>query len=304
MYSSCPCLPPCPARHLPLFDRIITPAALSEAFHRVRAKKGGPGGDGVTIEQFEARIEKNLQSLHDDLRTGRYRPGRLRRVKIPKEPKRSDGHKGLRKLAIPPVRDRVAQTAAHLALLPALDELMSGASYAYRPGRSVEMAVTEVRLLMAGGHVFIVDIDIKKFFESIPHRRLIQELAIWCQDERFLALSALWLRSFSAWGRGVAQGAPISPLFANLYLHPVDRILAAAGIRAVRYADDILLLCLSQQQSTWAADFLESLIKGRGLSINKKKSRIFHAEQPFIFLGETLGGADIAAPPLITDAGA
>jgi len=112
------------------------------------------------------------------------------------------------------------------------------------------------------GQHWVVDLDIKRFFDRIPHQRLMMELAIWVQDERFLAMAGAWLRSFSFWlaafhrGRGIAQGAPISPLLANLYLHPVDRILSAAGIEAVRYADDILLLCDSQQSAERAKDFM------------------------------------------------
>ena len=282
-----------------LFDQIIDPANLLAGWRRVRRKKGAHGGDGVTWQRFEKNLESNLDSLHRELSNGHYRPGRMRNVRIEKK---GGGH---RKLRIPPIRDRVAQAAAALVLTERLDPLMSHQSFAYRPGRSVEMALHQVRDLMASGHVWIVDLDIKKYFDRIPHQRLMMELAIWVSDERFLALAARWLRSFCFWrsilftGRGVAQGSPLSPLLANLYLHPVDRLLAAAGLSAIRYADDILVLCETRTQAEQARDFLESLIIGRGLSINRQKSSILHASQPFTFLGQELGGPDFAARPVI-----
>ena len=290
---------PCPGTPSSLFDQIIDPANLLAGWQRVRRKKGGPGGDGVTWQKFEAQLETNLDKLHKVLASGRYRPGRLRKVRI-KKPNGSH-----RKLRIPPIRDRVAQAAAALVLGKKLDPLMSEQSFAYRPGRSVDMAVHQVRDLMASGHVWIVDLDIKKYFDRIPHQRLLMELAIWANDERFLMLAGRWLRSFCFWrsvlwsGRGVAQGSPLSPLLANLYLHPVDRILVAAKLHAIRYADDILLLCETQKQAEQARDFLESLIIGRGLSINRSKSRIIHASQEFVFLGQKLGGPRFGDRPVL-----
>jgi len=290
---------PPPEGHMGLFDRITDPANLLAAWKRVRRNKGSHGGDGVTWQRFEARLEANLDKLHRDLSSGHYRPGRLRSVNI----KKPGG--GRRRLAIPPIRDRVAQTAAALALTPMLDRLMSNLSFAYRPDRSVEMALHQVRDAMAHGGVWVVDLDIAKFFDSIPHQRLMMELAIWAGDERFLALAGRWLRSFSFWrsifhkGRGLAQGAPISPLLANLYLHPVDRLLAAAGIQAIRFADDIVMLCKTQQAAEQAKTFMESMIIGRGLSINAGKSSIVHASQGFVFLGQELGGQNFAEKPVL-----
>ena len=282
-----------------LFDRITDPANLLAGWKRVRRNRGSHGGDGVTWQRFESRLEFNLNKLHQDLSNGHYRPGRLRSVHI----KKPGG--GQRRLAIPPIRDRVAQTAAALALTPMLDKLMSHASFAYRPGRSVEMALHEVRDAIAHGRVWVVDLDIAKFFERIPHQRLMMELAIWAGDERFLALCGRWLRSFSFWrsvfhkGRGLAQGAPISPLLANLYLHPVDRLLAAANIQAIRFADDIVILCKTQQAAEQAKSFMESMIIGRGLSINAAKSSILHASQGFVYLGAELGGPNFAEKPVL-----
>ncbi len=279
----------------PLFERIIAPANLAVAFQRVRANKGAPGGDGITIARFAERLEYNIAALHEDLRGGNYRTGRLRRVPIPRRDRPAGGGDdgtAHRVLAIPPVRDRVVQTAASLALQPVLDQLMSDRSYAYRPGRSAPMAVAELRRLITAGAVHLVDVDIARYFDRVPHRRLLQELAIWCQDERFLALSVQWLRSFSRWGRGLAQGAPISPLFANLYLHPVDRLLAAAGLAAVRYADDIVVACREREAAHRASAFLEGLVAGRGLTVNRRKSCVRHASQAFVFLGERVGGPD------------
>jgi CRISPR-associated protein Cas1 len=186
------------------------------------------------------------------------------------------------------------------ALVPQLDARMANESYAYRPGRSVEKALAHARKMIGEGLVWIVDADIKSFFDSVPHRTLLQELAIWIDDPRLLALIGQWL---SAWGRGrrgLPQGASLSPLLANLYLHPLDRLIAAAGISAVRYADDFILLTRSRQAAERAHLIAAAALRSRGLRLNPDKTRIVHISEGVRFLGQVLGGAHTKSSAALT----
>jgi group II intron reverse transcriptase/maturase len=272
----------------------ITPENLHFAWRRVRSNGGGPGGDGVTLETFGRDLDTNLTHLANTLLSDRYRPGPMRRLRIQKP-----SGKG-RTLSIPCVADRVAQTAILTAITPALDARMADESFAYRPGRSVAQALTVARALIARGLVFIVDADIERFFDSVPHRPLLYELAIWLDDPALLALIGVCLGAFSTSGRGLPQGAPLSPLLANLYLHPLDRVLAAAAIAGVRYADDFLLLCPSRERAERARTLAAQALKDRGLRLHPEKTRIVHASVGVTFLGETISGGSqpraLAAP--------
>jgi CRISPR-associated protein Cas1 len=255
---------------------------LAEAWGRVRANKGGPGSDGIAIADLAPAIEDSLEALSAALLAETYRPLKLRRAFI-----RKPGG-GRRPLSIPAVIDRVAQTAAMLALEPEIDARMSETSLAYRSGRGTPQAIAAVERAFAEGLQWAVDADIERYFESVWHRQLMTDLAIWIDDERILRLMLRWLRTFGRRGRGVAQGAPISPLLANLYLHPFDRLMAVAGWRMVRYADDLLVLAAGEAEAKRALNDMERLLRGRGLTLSPDKTRIVAPGKSFRFLGQTL----------------
>lgn len=262
-------------------EDIAAVETLAEAWGRVRANKGGPGADGVTIADIEAGIDAVLPALGERLLAGRYRPGRLRRAPIPK----SGGEK--RWLAIPCVIDRIAQTAALVALAPEIDAHMSETSWAYRAGRGVPQAIAAASDAVGEGFTWIVDADIKSYFDSVPHPRLMEDVSIWVDDARVIELIALWLASFGR--RGIAQGAPISPLLANMFLHPFDRLMTASGLRVVRYADDFLVLARDERDAREALALAGRLLRSRGLALKAGKTRIVAPGEPCLFLGREIG---------------
>lgn len=272
-------------------EAIVAHETLIEAWTRVRRNKGGPGGDGVTIEMFGQDLEAQITTLGHQALTQTYRPRKVRRTSIPK---RSGG---MRKLMIPAVTDRVLQTAAMLVISESLDGKLSNSSWAYREGRGVENAVSELQDARAGGFIWTLDADIAHYFDRVPHRRLIEEMMIWIDDVRVIRLLRTWLRSFNRWGRGIAQGSPISPLLANLFLHPLDRLLELEGFRLVRYADDFVVLCEDAKPAAMARKITASHLNSRGLSLKAAKTRIIGPDEPFIFLGRLIEGVREARRP-------
>ncbi|WP_439598195.1 CRISPR-associated endonuclease Cas1 [Falsiroseomonas sp.] len=243
------------------------------------ANRGAPGGDHVTIEDFGATAPEGLAALAAALRDGSYRPGRLRPVEVPKE------RGGTRLLRIPPVVDRVAQGAVLTLLGPWLDPLMHRDSYAYRPGRSVAQAVRRIAALRNEGFVWVAETDIDAFFDTIPHDRLLARLVPLVPDPPLLDLLALWLEAWGPGGRGVPQGAPLSPLLANWYLDPTDRAISARGIRPIRYADDLLLLARAEDRARAALIRLRASLAEDGLKLNEERTRVVPFERGFRFLG-------------------
>jgi RNA-directed DNA polymerase len=222
-----------------LMDKVSAPATLAAAWAKVRANGGAAGVDGVSIERFAARSEVYLAELATALRAGRYCPQPIKRVEIPK------GDGGRRPLGIPAVKDRIAQTAVKLAIEPIFEAVFRPGSYGFRPGRGCHDALREVDALLKAGNTFVVDADLKGYFDSIPHERLLGRVAERISDGRVLDLLRGWLeqdvlRGLERWTpvAGTPQGAVISPLLANLYLHPLDVRMEQHGFRMVRYADD------------------------------------------------------------------
>lgn len=265
-------------------EAIVMLSTLTEAWQRVRRNKGGPGGDGVTIEIFAKNLEVRLEKLRMQVLAQNYRPQKIRRATMPKP----DG--GKRKLAIPAIADRILQTAAMLVIVPTVEGKLSGSSWAYREGRGVKDAIAELMHAREAGFLWTLDADITQYFDQVSHRRLIEDVMIWIDDVRIIRLLRMWLRGFSFWGRGIAQGSPISPLLANLFLHPMDRLLELEGLRSVRYADDFVVLCQNERQAKKAMKIAASHLATRGLKLNKAKTKIVAPEGSFVFLGQTIEG--------------
>ena len=276
-----------------IFQDIIDAARLDAGWRRVRRNRGGPGGDGVTIDAFAARADTHLSTLRDALCAGRYRPGPLRAVPIAKP------SGGIRHLAIPCIADRIVQHAAAAALGHRLERHLTPSSFAYRPQHSVAQAVGRLVTLRLWGYRHVLEADIADCFAGIPHDRLLATLGQTVPSPDSLRLVGLWLAGFGG-HCGIAQGAPISPLLANLYLDPLDRALAGRRLKLVRYADDLVLLAQSADRLKGAEARLEAAARALDLALNPTKTRRTSFAEGFVFLGHHFQGDTVR--PLATGA--
>ena len=273
-----------------LIDKVVRVQTLRAAWSLVKANRGSAGTDHRSLEDFEARLEENLGQLHAELQSGEYRPRPIRRVWIDKP-----GSREKRPLGIPAVRDRVVQSALRLVPEPIWEREFHPQSYGFRPGRGCKDALRRVDGLLKEGCLWVVDADIKSYFDSIPHDRLLAEAQQRIADGRVLGLLAQYLQQaipdgLERWQpeEGTPQGAVISPLLANLYLHPVDVAMAEQGWEMVRDADDLVILCRSLVGAEAALAWLTKLLGERGLTLHPQKPRIANLTGPgegFDFLG-------------------
>jgi len=273
-----------------LIDKVWHPANLEAAWHAVQANGGAGGVDHQTVARFGRHVDQELASLGKALREGRYRPHGIRRVYIPKP-----GSAEKRPLGIPTVRDRVVQAALRQALEPIFEAHFAPTSYGFRPGRGCRDALREVVRLLDAGYLFVVDVDIRKYFDTIPHEPLMARVEEHIADGRVLTL----IRQFLTQGvmdqgqilepeAGTPQGGVISPLLANVYLNPLDRLLLRAGHAALRYADDMVILCRTRAEAAAALDLLRQWLTAAGLELHPEKTRIVELTAPgtfFDFLG-------------------
>jgi RNA-directed DNA polymerase len=272
-----------------LIDKVIRPSTLEVAWQRVARNKGAAGVDGQSVERFAHRSERYLSDLQARLADGSYCPSPVKRVEIPK----ADGK--TRPLGIPTVQDRIVQTALKMVIEPIFEVQFRPSSYGFRPGRGCKDALREVDRLLKEGNTWVVDADIKGYFDNIPHERLMALVAGSISDSRVLGLIDGFLRQeiMSGMARwqpttGTPQGAVLSPLLANLYLHPLDVLMEQGGWQMVRYADDFVILCASEEQAAAALGEITAWMTANGLTLHPDKTRTTDSRQPaqgFDFLG-------------------
>lgn len=272
-----------------LIDKVSAQTNLKVSFEKVKANQGSAGVDHVTIDMFEIHLEENLNRLSEELIQGAYQPQAIRRVWIPKP-----GSKEKRPLGIPTVRDRVVQGALRHVLEPIFEAEFAEESYGFRPGRGTKDALRRVSEWLEDGCTYIVDADLKSYYDTIPQARLMEQIAERVADGKVLELVKKYLsqevmESTKSWTpeRGTPQGAVLSPLLSNIYLDPLDRLMEAKGYRMVRYADDFVILCRSGEEAEAALAEVRRWVEQADLMLHPEKTQIIDATQPggFDFLG-------------------
>ncbi len=280
-----------------LYGEVQRADVLQAAWLRVKANAGAAGIDGLTIEDLTADAEveaKWLAALREDLHAKTYRPSPVRRVKIPK----ASG--GFRPLGIPTVRDRVVQMAVYLVLMPIFEADFHPRSFGFRPGRSADQAVEAIREALRMGKTEVVDADLAQYFDTIPHSQLLRQVARRVSDGMILKLIKAWLRApvldetedggrcMKANRCGTPQGGVISPLLANIYLHPLDKGVndqCRQKPRMIRYADDLVILC-RPGEGRELKERLNRWLQAKGLALNERKTKVIQThESGFEFLG-------------------
>ena len=277
-----------------LLEQILSRDNVRQAWKRVKANKGAPGIDKMSIDDFPEFARTHWESIRDSLFSDRYQPLPVKRVEIPK----STG--GTRPLGIPAVVDRVIQQAIYQVMMPVFDPDFSEFSYGFRPGRSAHDAVHKVREYIQQGYRIAVDMDLSKFFDRVDHDVLMHRVARKIRDKRVLRLIGKYLRAgVMVKGRlqesreGVPQGGPLSPLLANIILDDLDKELEKRGHKFVRYADDFVILVKTERAGLRVKEsvtrFLERKLK---LKVNQDKSQVSSTDQTN-FLGFTFKGTKI-----------
>ncbi|WP_050031395.1 group II intron reverse transcriptase/maturase [Verrucomicrobium sp. BvORR034] len=276
-----------------LMDKVCAERTLLMAWEQVQSNAGACGVDGISVKHFGKDSLNRLLAVKEQLRQGSYVPSAVKRVWIPKA-----GGAGKRPLGIPTVRDRVVQTALKMVIEPIFEHEFAPHSYGFRPGRGCKDALRRVDRLLKGGLVHVVDVDIKGYFDSIPHGRLLELVKERICDGKVLGLVESMLKQGvmeqmeEVEGSGVEQGTPqggvISPLLANIYLNPLDWLMSQKGLEMVRYADDMVILCESATKAQEAYKILREWMTQAGLELHPQKTKLVDMGQPkasFEFLG-------------------
>jgi RNA-directed DNA polymerase len=276
-----------------LNDKVFSELNLFCSACKVLGKKGAAGVDRQTVENFSEHERKELSRLHQQLRDGNYRPAAVLRAWIPKP-----GSSEKRPLGIPTVRDRVVQTAVVHAIEPILDATFHERSFGFRHGRGCHDALRCVEELLEAGYVYVVDADLKSYFDTIPKDRLLEIIGQTISDRRVLGLVKQFLdqgivEELRTWtpDAGVPQGAVLSPVLSNAYLNPLDHRMADAGFQMVRYADDFVILCRTPEEAAAALAEVRQWVESNGLILHPEKTHIVDARATsFSFLGYSFRG--------------
>jgi len=273
-----------------LIDKVWSERTLGLAWEKVKSNAGACGVDGITVERFDKDSQKRLLAVKEHLKGGSYQPRPVKRVWIPKP-----GSAEKRPLGVPTVTDRVVQTALRMVIEPIFEKEFAPQSYGFRPGRGCKDALRRVEELLKAGHAHVVEVDIRGYFDAIPHELLIGLVRERIADGRVLGLIEAFLKQGVMEGTdwheaqdGTPQGGVVSPLLANVYLNPLDWLMAGAGLEMVRYADDMVVLCRNRDQAVAALEELRKWMDGAGLELHPDKTRVVDMNQAgshFDFLG-------------------
>ena len=273
-----------------LNDKVSREETLRLAWEQVRRNGGSAGIDAISVKRFTKIGEKELTRLKRQLQRAEYRPKAVKRVWINKT-----GSKEKRPLGVPTVRDRIVQGALRLVIEPIFEKDFAAHSYGFRPGRGCKDALRQVSRLLKAGYNWVVDADLKSYFDTIPHEKLMELVEERISDRKVLELIASFLtqgvmESHKGWQpteRGTPQGAVVSPLLSNIYLNGLDHQMARKGYQMVRYADDFIVLCRSQEEAQRAHEQVQRWTRKRELLLHPEKTRIVDAtvKGGFDFLG-------------------
>jgi RNA-directed DNA polymerase len=264
-----------------LIDKVYNSRTLAAAWKKVAANKGGAGVDKISIKRFRLNAQVYLAELERGLRDGTFEPSAVKRVHIPKDGKKT------RPLGIPTVKDRIVQTALKMVLEPIFEKEFLPTSYGFRPARGCKDALREVDRLLKAGYTWVVDADVKSYFDSNPHDLLMERLKERISDGKVLYLIELFLKQeilegMKLWNpiSGTPQGAVLSPMLANVYLHQLDLVLYQHGFKMVRCADDWVVLCRNENEAKTALSQIQSRIADNGLELSPEKTHIGSSLRP------------------------
>ena len=276
-----------------LLERILDRNNLNRAYKQVKRNHGAPGIDGMTVEQALPWLQEHRAELLQSIREGKYNPSPVRRKEIPKP----DG--GVRKLGIPTVVDRIIQQAIAQQLQPIYEPLFSDVSYGYRPKRSGQQAVRQVKKYAEQGYTYAVEVDLSKYFDTLNHELLMELLRKQIHDKRVTGLIKKYLKAgimedgvITRTREGSPQGGPLSPMLANIYLNEFDQEMARRGVKVVRYADDIVVVTKSKRAAEHMLESCRKFLEGKlKLTMNLQKSKVvsMFSRRNFKFLGCCLG---------------
>lgn len=272
-----------------LIDKVYRKGTLEAAWKKVRANKGAAGVDKITIKKFEANQVKYLKEIELELKIETYVPMAVKRAYIPKE-------KGkMRPLGIPALKDRIVQQAVKMVLEPIFEKEFLDISFGFRPKKGAQMAIAEVNRLISEGYTWVVDADLQAYFDTIPHEKLMAKVERRISDGRVIKMLTMWLKQeimdeCKTWvpTAGSPQGAVISPLLSNIYLHDLDVALTSAGYKMIRYADDFVILTRSQKEAEEALSLVQAWVAEHDLILHPEKTHLGNCMEKgegFEFLG-------------------